>query len=156
MTARVNRNAPPERAPGSYLLRFDLFTDARIEAGALGIVQLEAGSHYYAGSAFGPGGVAARVARHVAGHGRLHWHVDRLRALVPVREVWFSYAVQRLEHAWARALLTLPGARLSCLRFGASDCRCSGHLVGFRRAPSRTALAATLGVEGVRRWAPNG
>ena len=152
MAIGVNRSTPPERIPGSYLLRFDLVVGSSIEVGALGMLHLDAGSHYYAGSAFGPGGVAARVARHVAGRGRPHWHVDRLRGLVPVREVWFSYAGRRLEHVWARALLALPGARISAARFGASDCRCPGHLVHFPRSPSRTALATRLGGEGVHRW----
>lgn len=119
-------------------------------------MQLAAGSHYYSGSAFGPGGVAARVARHVAGSGRVHWHVDRLRALTPVREVWFSHAPARLEHAWSAALLELPGARLAAPRFGASDCRCPGHLVHFRRAPSRASLAAVLHGGEAHRWVPQG
>ena len=76
--------------------------------------------------------------------------------VAPVREVWFSHAQARLEHAWAGALLELPGARLAMARFGASDCRCSGHLVCFRRAPSRATLAAALGCDEVSRWVPEG
>lgn len=146
----------PRRAPGSYLLRFDLASPQTVEVGSLGTVRFAAGCHFYAGSAFGPGGVAARVMRHVAGNGRPHWHVDRLRAVAPVREVWFSHAQARLEHAWAGALLGLPGARLAMARFGASDCRCPGHLVCFRRAPSRAALAAVLRCDEVSRWVPEG
>ncbi len=139
---------------GSYLLRFDLDTPATLTVGRLGMVSLPAGTLLYVGSAFGPGGVAARVGRHVAGRGRPHWHVDRLRALAPVREVWFSHAGTRLEHAWAAALLALPAARLPVPCFGASDCRCPAHLVAFARAPSRTTLARLPGGEGMRRWVP--
>ncbi len=147
--------SPPGRAPGSYLLRFDLTEPSTVEVGALGAVTFAAGSHYYAGSAFGPGGVAARVARHVHGRGRPHWHVDRLRALAAVREVWYSHAPVNLEHAWSQALLALPGARPGARRFGASDCRCPGHLVHFRRVPSRAVLgAALLTADGVQRWVP--
>ncbi len=145
---------PPGRFPGTYLLRFDLRETLHLDIGRLGEVQLFPGTLYYAGSAFGPGGVAARVNRHVTGCGKPHWHVDRLRAAVPVSEVWYSHASQRLEHAWAGRLLAMSGAQPAFPGFGSSDCRCPAHLVHFVRAASRRQLAAEFGDDDAVRWVP--
>ena len=111
--------APPGPHPGSYLLRFDLPRPLALTVGRLGEIRLASGTLYYAGSALGPGGVAARVRRHLAGGGRPHWHVDRLRACA--------------------------GGSVAAVRFGASDCRCPSHLVHFERAPTAAALRRALG-----------
>jgi Uri superfamily endonuclease len=145
---------PPDRLPGTYLLRFDLDEPLCLDIGRLGQVPLSSGALYYVGSAFGPGGVAARVHRHVAGTGRPHWHVDRVRAERSVCEVWFSHAPMRLEHAWAERLLALVGAHSAAARFGASDCRCPTHLVHFDRPLSRQRLVSEFGRDGARRWVP--
>lgn len=114
-------------APGTYLLRFDLERSLEIEAGRLGTLSLPAGALYYVGSAFGPGGIAARVGRHLRGDGRPHWHVDRLRARVAVSDAWYAFAERAEEHRWAACLAALPGATV-VPGFGASDCRCRSHL----------------------------
>ncbi|MDX1593404.1 MAG: GIY-YIG nuclease family protein [Gammaproteobacteria bacterium] len=144
----------PGSAPGTYLLRFDLPEPVTLDVGALGKAVLGPGSHYYAGSAFGPGGVAARVLRHVNGSERRHWHVDALRATVPVMEVWYGHAQERLEHAWAGALLGSPGARLDVAGFGASDCACQGHLVHFMQPLTQCTMERLLGKNMVFRWTP--
>ena len=41
-------------------------------------VSLAAGTYAYCGSANGPGGIAARVARHMRKDKKAHWHVDAL------------------------------------------------------------------------------
>lgn len=139
--------SPPGPRPGSYLLRFDLPRPLVLAVGRLGEIRLASGALYYVGSALGPGGVAARVRRHLAGGGRPHWHVDRLRAVLPVREVWYRHAPERLEHAWAAALLACAGGSVAAVRFGASDCRCPTHLVHFIQAPTRAGLRRALGRE---------
>lgn len=143
--------APPGPNPGSYLLRFDLPRPLVLAVGRLGEIRLAPGTLYYAGSALGPGGVAARVRCHLAGGGRPHWHVDRLRAVLPVREVWYCHAPERLEHAWAAGLLA--GGSVAAVRFGASDCRCPTHLVHFIRAPTHAGLCQALGGE-LTCWRP--
>lgn len=144
--------AAPGPCPGTYLLRFDLAEPCRLAVGRLGTVELRPGVHYYAGSALGPGGVAARVRRHLVGSRRIHWHIDRLRAQRPVSEVWYCHGPVRLEHAWAAALLVLAAGEVAVPRFGASDCRCPSHLVRFVRAPSPATLRRILG--GASRWRP--
>jgi Uri superfamily endonuclease len=97
------------------------------------------GWYAYTGSAHGPGGLAARVARHLARAGggkRVHWHVDYLREHVTVVEAWaLPGAPPQMECRWAATLRALAGAEAGPSRFGASDCRCAGHLVRFAAYP---------------------
>ena len=98
-----------------------------ITIGALGAHAFPAGQYLYVGSAWGPGGLAARVGRHLRGDGAVHWHVDYLRAQAePVALWWAAHA--RDECAWAGHLLAHPGAEIVVPRFGASDCACAAHL----------------------------
>jgi Uri superfamily endonuclease len=117
-----------------------------LSIGRLGDVRLVPGFYGYVGSAFGPGGVRARLGRHLRGSARAHWHIDYLRTVCRAQGAWMSYDGRRLEHIWAQALLALPGARLAVPGFGATDCGCETHLVGFSRAPSLAALRRRLGV----------
>ena len=89
---------------GTYLLLFDLPESVTFQAGRLGSVTLAAGWYVYAGSALGPGGLQARVGRHLRSAKKQHWHVDYLTAVAPVRAVWYTVSEKRLECAWAAAL----------------------------------------------------
>ncbi len=95
-------------------------------------VRLPAGRYVYVGSARGPGGLRARLGRHLRGDGRLRWHVDALRAAAEVDGFAYWVDEQVTECAVARALAALPGATIPIPRFGASDCRqgCAAHLIG--------------------------
>jgi Uri superfamily endonuclease len=125
-------------APGSYLLWFHLDQPRSLQVGRHGGVVLRAGWYGYVGSAFGPGGLRARVGRHLRGAQRRRWHVDYLRAEVPVERVWFVCGM-RLEHAWAAALHGHAGAS-AVPGFGASDCACRSHLYRFARRPAPAVL----------------
>jgi len=131
-------------APGSYLLVLEVVQARRIRVGALGQLALQPGFYVYAGSAFGTGGLAARLAHHLRRARRPRWHIDYLRRHAIPREIWFLQGAQR-EHAWARALAARPSATLPCARFGASDCRCAAHLVRFARRPGPGWLRPRLG-----------
>ena len=102
--------------------------------------RLAAGEYLYVGSAFGPGGLAARVGRHLSPGARkaAHWDVDFLlsSALLPARlEAWGLVARRRagVECCWARAIAaakgcspvlgTLEGRPRADRGFGAGDCR---------------------------------
>ncbi|RMH04060.1 MAG: GIY-YIG nuclease family protein [Planctomycetota bacterium] len=144
------RRAELPAAPGSYLLWLELTAQHTLAVGRLGRVRFPAGHYGYCGSARGPGGLAARVGRHLRGDGRPHWHVDRLRAVAAPREVWFWPDPGPDEHALAAALAAAPGLELVAPGFGASDCRCPGHLFRAARPPApallrRAGWGATLG-----------
>ena len=50
----------------------------QLRIGALGVFDFPPGWYVYIGSAFGPGGITARVTRHARAAKRLHWHIDYL------------------------------------------------------------------------------
>jgi len=114
---------------GTYALWFWLTAPLTLSVGRLGQVGLEPGLVVYVGSARGPGGLRARVGRHLRADGRLHWHIDALTAQVPATAVWYTQGAQRLECRWAAQLLTVPEATLPVTGFGASDCSCPAHLL---------------------------
>jgi Uri superfamily endonuclease len=122
--------------PGTYALVLLARDPATITAGALGTLQVTAGAYLYVGSAFGPGGVRARVERHARADKRHRWHVDYLTTVAPVVEVWFTHDPRRLECEWRAALAGIRGAREPWPGFGASDCGCTSHLLRFGRLPS--------------------
>jgi len=96
--------------------------------GRLGRFQFPAGRYLYCGSARGSGGIRARVGRHLRRSKALHWHIDYLlQKGTPVR-VWYAVSAERLECAWARTVLRLPGALAPVAGFGSSDCACATHL----------------------------
>lgn len=113
--------------PGTYVLVFQAAMAWRLEVGRLGEIALETGYYLYVGSAFGPGGLAARIQRHWRREKRLHWHMDYLRPWLQPLEVWIDMSDQRLEHQWARRLLA--DIRFKPVTgFGCSDCDCQAHL----------------------------
>lgn len=96
---------------------------------------LPAGDYLYVGSALGPGGLAARVGRHLAAEKALHWDIDFLLAGPdrPAVQAWARASPRRgLECRWAAALARAPGAtpvagtregeRRAVHGFGAGDC----------------------------------
>ena len=122
-------------APGTYLLVLRGVTEARLPVGALGELVVSPGFYLYVGSAFGPGGLRARVGRHIAGQGALRWHIDFLRQVAQPVEAWCIPGPQRCEHGWAQSLVAAAQCRVPLARFGASDCRCPTHLFFMAQRP---------------------
>lgn len=126
---------PP--AGGSYLLQLHLNEGIRLAPGRLPEADFPAGDYLYAGSAFGPGGLRARLGRHLHGSPNRHWHIDYLRAWASVTGAGYIIELirpapqARLECLWSQTLAQLPGATIPLAGFGASDCpnRCPAHLV---------------------------
>jgi Uri superfamily endonuclease len=173
---------------GTYVLALWLERARRISVGRRGEFAFPAGWVLYVGSALGPGGLAARLARHrrrFASGKRPHWHVDYVREHAVWGGAWARpaggrlecdgahraggwlesdgahraggwlesdgarRAGERLECAWAAALSQRPGARIVVPGFGASDCRCPGHLVHLPALPDEAWMASVLGAERV-------
>lgn len=135
---------PPE--PGAYVLLLDITLPQAFHAGRLGLVTLTAGRYAYVGSARGPGGLRARLARHVRRERRLHWHIDHLTQRVAVAQVYWRAAREPLECRWAGELLRLPDATVPAPGFGSSDCRagCRSHLIRLPDDLSVETLSAIL------------
>ena len=138
----VGAFAPPQ--PGSYVLILHLAQPATIGVGKLGAFEFPAGWYAYAGSALGPGGLAARLAHHRRRGKTLHWHIDYLLGHIELVEIWWAVDVKRKECVWASALRAVPGARVPVANFGASDCRCLAHLVHLQQRPVFSHFARAL------------
>ncbi len=114
---------------GTYVLLLALHTPMRLQIGRLGEFCFPQGYYAYVGSALGPGGLAARIARHKRKDKVLHWHLDYLTAHAEIFDAVAVPTHERFECTWARALLADSLARVIAPRLGASDCRCPAHLV---------------------------
>ena len=115
-------------------MQLQLACPRSILVGRLGVVQFPAGEYFYVGSAFGQGGLRARLSRHFRLDAkRYHWHIDYLRAITEARGCFFEVSSQRLECHWSQSLAQLPSAVIPVPCFGSTDCRssCRSHLVSF-------------------------
>ena len=122
--------------PGTYLLALRLPEARAVEVGRLGQVNLSAGHYAYVGSAFGSGGLGARLRHHLGRSERPHWHIDYLRRAADLAQIWASFAAERREHAWAQLLCQCAEAAPAAKGFGSSDCNCHTHLFRWAAAPS--------------------
>jgi hypothetical protein len=82
--------------PGAYLLHLRLHQPRILRVGRLGEFSFAAGEYLYTGSACGPGGLRARLGRHLRGGGKPHWHIDSLRAAAEVTGYGYSLREKRL------------------------------------------------------------
>lgn len=125
---------------GSYVLWLRLGRKRRIQIGRLGEQLFSPGYYAYTGSAFGPGGLRARLTHHLKKSPRPHWHIDYLKNCSAYIDVWFSSDDENREHRWAEALSSLSGATVPITGFGASDCTCRSHLLHFASLPDISLL----------------
>jgi Uri superfamily endonuclease len=116
------------KAGGDYVLLVRVSHETSIKPGRLGAVEIPCGWALYLGSARGPGGLQARLARHVkpARQKRTHWHIDYLTATFPIEEIWWLNHEIRRECRWAKIAAEIGQPIHS---FGASDCDCYSHLI---------------------------
>lgn len=113
---------------GAYLLAIDLPAALPVRFGRRRRAVLLAGRYVYCGSAYGPGGLRARVGRHLRRDKPIRWHVDRLTAAGRIVEV---LAVPDGDECDLFAAVSgCPGAAVPLPGFGSSDCRrCPAHLL---------------------------
>lgn len=118
--------------PGSYVLLLALDRPLALPAPFAGTT-LAPGRYAYAGSARGPGGLRARLARHLRADKRPHWHVDWLTAAARTEAVGISETESECD--LAARLLSTAGATIPVPGFGSSDCRrCTAHLIATDKA----------------------
>ena len=117
---------------GTYALVLFIEEPVKISVDKLGAQQFLPGYYVYLGSALGPGGLRARVGRHLhqRASSKRHWHIDYLLRKSTLIEIWWGVGDDRQECSWSEILgnsgIVFP------LGFGSSDCNCDGHLVAFR------------------------
>lgn len=125
----MNKSPLLKSDTGTYLLVMQCNEEQIVEVGAQGTVVLQSGVYLYAGSAFGPGGIAARVRRHARTDHAQHWHIDYIRPHCTLQGAWVSYADTKLECTWARALLDTNSTSVPKKGLGSSDCGCWAHFM---------------------------
>ena len=117
----------PGMGTGAYVLLMDLGNGLRFARSGRGEAVL-GGWLVYAGSARGPGGIAARVGRHLRKVKPVRWHVDEL---TNAAHSVAALAVPGGTECGIVARLVESGRYQVAMKgFGSSDCRvCEGHLL---------------------------
>ena len=129
------------RVKGSYVLLVELSTGKDIFVGKLGYVSFPKASYAYVGSAMN--GLRARLARHLRGEKKLHWHIDYLLKEAEVKEIILCQGEERVECSLAQAL---AGKFQSVPGFGSSASRCQSRLY-FSKEKDRLRATATETIE---------
>jgi Uri superfamily endonuclease len=123
---------------GTYILIAVAQQMKRLEIGRLGTYDVIPGFYAYVGSAFGPGGLRARIYHHLESVAEPHWHIDYLLGHAEPVAVWCVLSSRKLEQGLAELLAQASGFREPIRRFGSSDYRRSrtSHLFYSKRRPS--------------------
>ncbi len=114
-------------APGAYVLLVDLARPLVLDVATLSGAVLPAGHYAYCGSAHGPGGLRARIGRHLKRDKARRWHVDRLTGAGRIVAIYA--APDGAECDLFARLQAVPGATVPLAGFGSTDCGgCPAHL----------------------------
>lgn len=119
----------PVAVPGAYALIFSVErVGLEIAIPTLPRSLLQEGLYAYFGDAWGSGGLAGRVSRHLRTKRARHWHVDHLLHGAHLAAVWVW--PQGRECIWRADVQARAGAGVPIPGFGSSDCRqCPAHLL---------------------------
>ncbi len=129
-------------AAGTYVVWLRVAGPLRLAVGRLGVQPFAPGLYAYVGSAHGPGGLNARLRRHLRADKPRHWHIDALTAAVRVVALWYAESPECLECHWAGTFVQVADVELPVAGFGASDCACVTHLFVVPPARLRTVWEA--------------
>jgi len=127
--------AIPSSISGTYVLVFSLSERQMFRAGKKIEADLLPGHYLYIGSAFGPGGLRARLNHHIHLRASARWHVDYLNRVACLKEIWYTTATKRREHDWVGLFQHLTELSLPVEGFGSSDCLCWAHLFYSEKFP---------------------
>lgn len=112
---------------GSYVLVLQTQKPSRIKAGSLPEREYPPGIYFYIGRA--KRYLRGRLARHLRTEKKLFWHIDYLLRKAKIKAIWCRPGFFDECHI-ASEIIELYGKSCSpILGFGASDCRCSSHLI---------------------------
>lgn len=123
----ARKQLPP--CSGIYLLVISLIKRIEKVIGALGEQTFAKGTYTYVGSARGPGGLQARISRHLHSEKTLHWHIDYLLSNpnLKISKIMYYLTERDLECTLTKKLVK-RGAKPIIEGFGSSDCCCTSHL----------------------------
>ena len=111
--------------PGAYVLAVDVVKPVKVAIRGQPATRLGPGRYLYCGSAWGPGGLKARLARHMRRGKAVRWHIDRLTETGVVAGAWIFPGGKECDLVAALSKLPVP-----IEGFGSTDCsRCRSHLL---------------------------
>ena len=139
-----------DASPGTYAVILRNENSKTIAVGVRRQLAIEPGYYLYLGSAFGPGGIRARVGRHSRRDKPRRWHIDYVREHMVFHDAWYSTKARNQEHQWAK-LLKNRADFIALAGIGCSDCQCQTHLYFSRSAPDFDRLAPVLD-QALERW----
>lgn len=118
------------RSRGLYVLIMEIPREICLSIGSLGIHSFRPGLYVYVGSARGPGGLRARIARHLRKDKKLRWHIDYLTIHPDVHIIAavYSETEKDLEEALANTLLNKEVYAVYIRKFGSTDKKSPTHL----------------------------
>ena len=141
---------------GGYALILRVGKEATIMIGRRAFA-IDPGVYIYSGSALGPGGVEARVERHlrrferrggskdgVIESGRYHWHID---CLLPVADSFIAVCAESKRRTECLLTSVLKDKGMQVVKgFGSTDCRsgCGGHLLFMPGGDTEAAIRAVV------------
>ena len=120
------------RSAGIYILFIFIRKKITLSVGFLGSIEFPKGYYLYVGSALNPGGLEARITRHLKKEKKIFWHIDYLlnnEHAEIIRVKWFL-TENRLECYLVNLIFeTSPLDLMKIKNFGSSDCNCKSHLL---------------------------
>ena len=121
--------------PGIYVVVGYLSRIFQLEIPSFGEFILHPGYYCYCGSAKGPGGLQARINRHLKRNTKKFWHFDYLKEHLHITQIWWLMGENNDECETAQFLADRQGAEIPVNGFGSSDCKkgCVSHLISFKK-----------------------
>jgi len=133
--ARLLEEDDVQRLPkmrGAYALIVNLAQEVHVDRPRNAQRALPSGWYVYAGSARGPGGIRARLARHFRKEKRIHWHIDQLTC-ASCAQVWACSIPEGHECDLVEKMIRSELFHTANPGFGSSDCKkCKAHLLAWR------------------------
>jgi Uri superfamily endonuclease len=112
---------------GLYVLVLELKKNRKIKPGQLPETEFKRGTYLYVGRA--KGGLRKRLERHLRKDKKLFWHVDYFLQAAKVKDIWARLSSLNECRMVRQIRKSLKGSVIPLKKFGASDCRCQGHLL---------------------------
>jgi Uri superfamily endonuclease len=132
---------------GTYILIMNVVDDLYVKIGCLGRHELKKGIYIYVGSARGPGGLKARIYRHLKLNKKVRWHIDYLTVnpKVKIKAIFYLESRALLETVIAKKLFNDDFFEGVVKGFGCTDKRSSyTHLYKLKSTSSIEELIRKL------------
>lgn len=115
------------RDRGLYVMVLELKENRRIKPGKLPETEFKRGTYLYVGRA--KRGLRERLERHLRKNKKLFWHIDYFLQVAKLTDIWVKLNSFNECRMVSQIRKFLKRSEIPQKKFGASDCRCPGHLL---------------------------